>query len=147
ALFEAAPQRDVPGRRAGRGPLRLRQPVRGPAARAARLSDGAAGARRGEGARRLRQGAGDEPPDELAAGCEIGVAPGPRPLLPSPTEHLSERGGRVSAYARVGRPQPLAMTASTPGPKDRAPARVGQVLRGKWKLDSLLAVGGMASVY
>src|SRR5690242_906064 len=39
------------------------------------------------------------------------------------------------------------MTAQPQGPKDRAPARVGQVLRGKWKLDSLLAVGGMASVY
>jgi len=32
-------------------------------------------------------------------------------------------------------------------PKDRAPARVGQVLRGKWRLDELLAVGGMASVF
>ncbi|MFO0587945.1 MAG: serine/threonine-protein kinase [Polyangiaceae bacterium] len=38
---------------------------------------------------------------------------------------------------------------STPltSPKDRAPARVGQVLRGKWRLDELLAVGGMASVF
>ena len=31
--------------------------------------------------------------------------------------------------------------------RDRAPARVGQVLRGKWHLDELLAVGGMASVF
>src|SRR4026208_216748 len=29
----------------------------------------------------------------------------------------------------------------------RARARVGQVLRGKWRLDRLLGVGGMASVY
>ncbi|MEZ4309611.1 MAG: protein kinase [Polyangiaceae bacterium] len=39
------------------------------------------------------------------------------------------------------------MTAPHNGPRDRAPARVGQVLRGKWHLDELLAVGGMASVF
>ena len=39
------------------------------------------------------------------------------------------------------------MSAAQQGPKDRAPSRVGQVLRGKWRLDELLAVGGMASVY
>jgi serine/threonine protein kinase len=39
------------------------------------------------------------------------------------------------------------MNASPEGTKDRANARVGQVLRGKWRLDELLAVGGMASVF
>ena len=39
------------------------------------------------------------------------------------------------------------MTPPHQGPRDRAPARVGQVLRGKWRLDELLAVGGMASVF
>ncbi|MEJ7735045.1 MAG: protein kinase [Polyangiaceae bacterium] len=31
--------------------------------------------------------------------------------------------------------------------RDRAEARVGTVLRGKWRLDAVLGVGGMASVY
>lgn len=31
--------------------------------------------------------------------------------------------------------------------ESRARARIGQVLRGKWRLDSLLGVGGMAAVY
>jgi hypothetical protein len=39
------------------------------------------------------------------------------------------------------------MAVLHPGSKDRSPARVGQVLRGKWRLDELLAVGGMASVF
>lgn len=39
------------------------------------------------------------------------------------------------------------MNASDQRARDRAPSRVGQVLRGKWRLDALLAVGGMASVY
>jgi eukaryotic-like serine/threonine-protein kinase len=36
--------------------------------------------------------------------------------------------------------------AAKPGPR-RARARVGQVLCGKWRLDALIGVGGMASVY
>src|SRR5207244_2161510 len=32
-------------------------------------------------------------------------------------------------------------------PEDRAAARVGATIRGKWHLDALLGVGGMAAVY
>ena len=31
--------------------------------------------------------------------------------------------------------------------RDRAEARVGTLLKGKWRLDTLLGVGGMAAVY
>jgi serine/threonine protein kinase len=38
-------------------------------------------------------------------------------------------------------------TASPSDPEARARARVGSVLRGKWHLDTLLGIGGMATVY
>jgi len=39
------------------------------------------------------------------------------------------------------------VTGGADSHESRARARIGQVLRGKWRLDSLLGVGGMAAVY
>ena len=39
------------------------------------------------------------------------------------------------------------MDPSTPSLEDEALARIGTTLRGKWRLDALLGVGGMAAVY
>lgn len=39
------------------------------------------------------------------------------------------------------------MSPPSRGPSDRVPARAGQVLQGKWRLDNLIAIGGMSTVY
>ena len=47
----------------------------------------------------------------------------------------------------MAEPQNAKPAAAGAEPDDRAAARVGETIRGKWHLDALLGVGGMAAVF
>src|SRR5579862_4172879 len=75
-------------------------------------------------------------------------APAPRPRDSRLPPLLTALGGKPSSSEVSADPMlPSAFVADSESLAAAASARLGTVLKGKWRLERILGIGGMASVY